>query len=84
MRTVVGMKNSIKPSIERLINQAVAIETESAQDAGSQGLIKNQLRLKTSLSSKCAGNTCIHVVEGYRGLHKQTKLLPSFSKAILT
>ncbi len=47
MGTVVGMKTTIKPSIERLINQAVAIETESAQDAGALGLIKNQLRFET-------------------------------------
>ena len=48
MGTVVGMKTTIKPSIERLINQAVAIETESAQDAGALGLIKNQLRFETT------------------------------------
>ena len=55
MGTVVGMKTTIKPSIERLINQAVAIETESAQDAGALGFMARAMIQATLPHKKVEG-----------------------------
>ena len=55
MGTVVGMKTTIKPSIERLINQAVAIETESAQDPGALGFMERAMVQATLPHKKVEG-----------------------------
>lgn len=65
MGTVVGMKTTIKPSIERLINQAVAIETESAQDAGALGFMARAMILATLPHSKVEGNEFTRVNGNY-------------------
>lgn len=57
--TVNGMKTTIKPSIERLINQAVAIETESAQDAGALGFVARATIQATLPHRKVDGNEFI-------------------------
>lgn len=49
------MKTTTKPSIERLINQAVAIETESAQDAGALGFMARAMVQATLPHKKVAG-----------------------------
>lgn len=49
------MKTAIKPSIERLINQAVAIETESAQDAGALGFMARAMIQATLPHKKVEG-----------------------------
>ena len=50
------MKTAIKPSVERLINQAVAIETEPAQDAGALGFMARAMVQATLPHKKVAGN----------------------------
>lgn len=55
MGTVNGMKTTTKPSIERLINQAVAIETESAQDAGALGFMARAMVQATLPHKKVSG-----------------------------
>jgi len=59
------MKTTTKPSIERLINQAVAIETESAQDAGALGFMARAMILATLPHSKVEGNEFTRVNGNY-------------------
>lgn len=73
MGTVDGMKTTIKPSIERLINQAVAIENESAQDAGALGFTARAMIQATLPHSKVAGNE----FERRNGNYTLTLLAPS-------
>jgi len=59
------MKTTTKPSIERLINRAVAIETESAQDAGALGFMARAMILATLPHSKVEGNEFTRVNGNY-------------------
>ncbi len=73
MGTVNCMKTTTKPSIERLINQAVAIETESAQDAGALGFVSRAMIQATLPHKKVAGNE----FERRNGNYTLTLLAPS-------
>jgi hypothetical protein len=67
------MKTTTKPSIERLINRAVAIETESAQDAGALGFMARAMVQATLPHKKVAGNEFVRK----NGPYTLTLLAPS-------
>jgi hypothetical protein len=50
------MKSSITPSVEQIINQALAIEAESAQDAGALGFMARAMVQATLPHKKVVGN----------------------------
>jgi hypothetical protein len=67
------MKSSITPSVEQIINQALAIEVESAQDAGALGFMARAMVQATLPHKKVVGNE----FERRNGNYTLTLLAPS-------